>query len=316
MKYKNVIYKELQKFVKDKDAAVNSLVRNALDRLQTMFVWHGLPETIPPRELENILQVNGAAFVTDQTGAGLYAFGGGFGGETDAYYRPTIFTVANPALNISRNYVIETDGVLIKNDTHTAGVMPILGKYAVLLADCEISLNTAAVLSRFTTMISAGDDTTKAGADLFVKKLLDGEFTVIGESAFFDGVKVHSAAKDYNSITQLVELMQYYKATFLNEIGLQANYNMKRERLNTAEVGMNVDYLLPLVDDMLQERRDAAARMSEKYGLSVTVELGSAWKTIKDESDTVTVAAGVLENELKDGEQEQEQKNNKDYDNI
>ena len=38
-------------------------------------------------------------------------------------------------------------------------------------------------------LISASDDKTKQSADLFLQKILDGEFSIIGENAFFKGVK-------------------------------------------------------------------------------------------------------------------------------
>ena len=62
-----------------------------------------------------------------------------------------------------------------------------------------------------------------------------------------------------------------------NDLGLNANYNMKRERLNMGETSMNIDLLLPYVDDMLRERQTAAKKINEMYGTTVTVELNSSW---------------------------------------
>lgn len=80
-------------------------------------------------------------------------------------------------------------------------------------------------------------------------------------------------------IGQLIELLQYYKASLFNDLGLNANYNMKRERLNTQEVSMNIDALMPFVDSMLTERVEGVKRVNEMFGTDITVTLGSSWKT-------------------------------------
>ena len=64
----------------------------------------------------------------------------------------------------------------------------------------------------------------------------------------------------------------------LNELGLNANYNMKRERLNLGEVSMNVDVLLPYVENMLNSRREAIKQVNEMFGTDITVDLNSSWK--------------------------------------
>ena len=128
-------------------------------------------------------------------------------------------------------------------------------------------------------LISASDDKTKQSAESFLKKILDGDFSVIGENAFFKGVNMQTTpTKSNQQITQLIELLQYYKASLFNDLGLNANYNMKRERLNTQEVSMNIDALMPFVDSMLKERVEGVKRVNEMFGTDITVTLGSSWK--------------------------------------
>lgn len=277
MKRKDNIYKLYQAQIKDKDTAVTSFIARALAQTQSMFVWEGLPDSIPAKELERMLQTGGDVFVT-QVENTLYALQGGKGGELDAYGRPTLYTVANPALHLNKTYNIQDDGVLIENDPNGDSLLPLLGKYAVLYTDGLISLNTASVLTRITMLISASDDKTRQSAEEFLRKIIDGDFSIIGENAFFKGVQMQTA-QTTNSvyITQLIELVQYYRASMYNDLGLNANYNMKRERLNLGEVSMNVDVLLPYVDGMLRERTEAAQRINEKYGTEISVTLGSSW---------------------------------------
>jgi hypothetical protein len=60
---------------------------------------------------------------------------------------------------------------------------------------------------------------------------------------------------------------------------------MKRERLTENEVLLNVDEILPFVDNMLQCRRAAVDAINEKYGTDITVDLNTAWKTEKENND-------------------------------
>lgn len=274
---KENIYGLYQKLIKDKDTAVLSIIEDTLAKTQSMFVWYGLPDSIPSIAFERILQENGNCFVTLVNGK-LYALAGTAGGEMDAYNRPTFYTVANPALKLNKNYDLRADGVYIENDTNGKGLLPIIGKYAVLLTDGVISLNTATVLSRITMLISASDDKTKESADDFVNKILAGDFSVIGENAFFKGVNMqHAPTSNTHQLTQLIETIQYFKASMLNELGLNANFNMKRERLNWGEVSMNEDVLLPYVDNMLKCRQTAAQKINEMFGTEISVTLGSSW---------------------------------------
>ena len=116
-----------------------------------------------------------------------------------------------------------------------------------------------------------------------MRKIENGEFSIIGENAFFKGVNMQTAPTTNSVyITQLIELVQYYKASMYNELGLNANYNMKRERLNLGEVSMNVDVLLPYVDNMLKERQNAVEKINEMFDTEISVKLSSSWGLERD----------------------------------
>src|SRR5699024_741094 len=108
--------------------------------------------------------------------------------------------------------------------------------------------------------------------------LEEGKLGYIFESKLFDSLQTNPMnSAGGGSISDLIELQQYLKASMYNEIGLNANYNMKRERLNSAEVEMNSDNLYPLVDNMLEHRRIALEQINEKYGTEISVEFNSSW---------------------------------------
>ena len=277
MKKEN-LYNLYQAQVKDKDTALDTFFQRVLCMTSKMFDYTGLPDSIPQVELEKILQTSGNVGIAKVNGE-LYALQGNRGGECDAYYRGKDFIVANPWLKLDKTYNIGKDIVVINNTPFADSILPVIGKYGVLYTDAAITLNMTSVLTRITMLISASDDKTKQSAESFLKKILDGDFSVIGENAFFKGVNMQAPPTQSNQqITQLIELLQYYKASMFNDLGLNANYNMKRERLNTKEVSMNIDALMPYVDAMLTERVEGVKRVNEMFGTEISVTLGSSWK--------------------------------------
>jgi len=278
-------YEQAQRYIKDKDLAITSFIQQTLSKTQQIFRYENLPSSIPENELENILQTKGHGIFARHNDK-LYVFTGSFSGEVDEYNRPKEYIIVNTALNLSKTFTLNEDSILIRNDYQKLGLLPIIQKYGVLLLDSELSLNTTAILSRLTMLISAPDDKTKASAEVFINKILNGDFSVIAENGFFEGVKIQAPSTfSSNTIKQLVELIQYLKASFLNELGLQANYNMKREKLIVDEVGMNMDALLPFIDNMFQERQQAIKEVNEMFGTDISVDFSSAWKNTHEHAE-------------------------------
>ena len=261
----------------EKDVNVRNQVLYMINRSLLMFKYHGLPESIPAIELERILQTNGYAGITEVNGE-LYALYGGLGGMYDAYGRPTTMTVANPWLRFNATLEIGKDVVLMRNDTMMMGLVPIFSKYITIMNENEITMVLASISKRVNNLISVSDDNTAESARVYLKKLEEGDLGYIFESKLFDSLKTSPMGSGgHVQLTELIELQQYLKASMYNEIGLNANYNMKRERLNTSEVEMNSDNLYPLVDNMLEHRRLALEEINKKYGLNITVEFNSSW---------------------------------------
>lgn len=293
MSKKYTCYETAKSYLKDKDQNVNNFIDTMFCKTNEMFTWKNLPETIPQAELEYLLQSNGTMFFT-KVGKDFYALLGTLGGQINAYYEPTKYTVANVALNLSKMYDIEKDGVLIRNDLRCNGLIPILSKYASMLTDCEISLNTMSILMRVMFLISASDDKTKKSAEEFMSKILNGNYSIIADSQFFDGIKAQGMTQSFSQlIPQMIELTQYIKASALNEIGLNANYNMKKERITEQEYTLNIDALMPFAENMLNCRKKAVEKINKMYGLNIEVSLNSVWEVNQSELESETTLADM-----------------------
>ena len=274
----------------DKELCVRNYVLYMFDRTQRMFEYKGLPDTIPQRMLEFLLQFNGFACFAKAKGE-LYAFYGGLGGEPDAYYRPTKCVVSNPALKLSETYTIDEDCVIVRNDSLLQGLIPLFSRYATAMVENDISFRMASINTRIEFLLSAPDDATKKAAEKFLEDVAAGKLGVIASNEFLDGIKAQEVGRTMRTFTDLIEYQQYLKASWFNEIGLNANYNMKREKLSTTESQMNNDALLPLVDDMLQQRKECIEQVNAMFGTNITVDFASTWEQLLAEFEAETEMA-------------------------
>lgn len=260
---------------KDKRTNIDNYIRYMMVRTLTMFKYHDLPDSIPQRELEYMLQVNGHCCIAEHEGV-LYALSGTFAGEQDAYGRPKQYLVSNPYIKCNKTFTINDDCIIIRNDDMMVGLMPMLQKYCTLLNENDVTMLLADVNHRIQTLISANDDRTIDSARIYLKQIFDGEIGVISESQLFDTVKVNNTSTTPH-LKELFEYHQYLKAGLFNEIGLNANYNMKRERLTKGEVEVNSEALYPFIDNMYECREQAINAINEHYGTDIAIEFNSSW---------------------------------------
>ena len=282
----------------NKGQMLSSYIRYFLARLQSMFKYDGLPETIPAKWLEHYLLTNGNALIARADDGNLYAFTGGLGGDPNVYYIPNNYIVANPYLNLTKTFSIDSgvnagDAVLIYNDTYSQGLLPMLNRYCSQLVENDITLSIADILARATINISAADDRTKNSAELWLKRLREGKLSVIAEKAFIEGLNIREFKDVADSLIPLIEYHQYIKASLFNELGLNSNYNMKRESINSNESQLNDDMLHPLIDDMLRERKEGIDRVNALFGLNIKVDFASAWLENEKEEQLIFDMGGA-----------------------
>jgi Phage Connector (GP10). len=83
----------------------------------------------------------------------------------------------------------------------------------------------------------------------------------------------------------LIEAHQYILAQFYREIGIGDNFNMKRERINTAETELMTGSLDVNVWNMLKNRQDAVEKINELFGTSISVRFNENVFTEEEEED-------------------------------
>lgn len=302
-----------KKYLYDKDIYLRHFINDMLCRCYSMFEYKKLPKTIKKQDIEKYLLINGHCIFTKEKD-NFYIFNGDFTGLENVYHRLHKYLVTNVALNLNKEYETENndDCVLIQNDSECQGFLHLFSKYGVMLNDCEISLNMLSILSRIPYLITSSDEKTKNNADLFLNKIKNGDFSIIADNAFLESIKsIPLNNTTNNQINNLMELTQYTKASAFNSIGLNANWNSKRERLNQSEISLNEDSLTPLIENMLYSRKQAIESINEKYDLNIEVDLSNVWKQKEQEIKT-----SIADLEDKENNNDSENKQGEENENV
>ena len=289
-------------FLKSKEAIFNYLVNDMTARVAKMYKYEDYPETFNPWAFEKGLQDQGFCITWNGTPPrngkkGPYALRGvGLGGELDESYLPTLAVGANPYLNLTINDDLdEKDIVWVWNDSSFMGLSSLNSLYAGLLADAFMTLRLKLVLHRAPAIIVASNEDEKDEGMKYLKDLDDGKLGVIGRKGSLNNLLKGSEEGGFstkpntgdstNSLKEIIETIQYLYAQWQIKLGLNDNYNMKRESLNSSETSANEDTLFTLIDDMFECRKKGIEEINRKFGTSIKVSLNNQWKRINERRD-------------------------------
>lgn len=261
----------------NKDFLYPLYIQKTLLKTQRLFEYENLPETIPARSLEFILQTFGYAIFT-KVDNDYYIFFGGLGGVPNAYYEPTMAIVSNPYLKYFDTLEIDDNCVVIRNDAFRMGLMPLIKRYAYLQSELDVTMKFTALNLRHSFVFNAHNDPAKESAEKYIDTIVKGEKPSVIQSLFEeDDINITPNNVQPATVQHLIEMKQYIEGTFLQEIGIQSAFNMKREAINEAESTLSTDILFPLIDDLLYERQVALDMINAKYGLNIKVKISSVW---------------------------------------
>ena len=280
--------------LKNKTMLIDSYFKYMMAKTINMFEYENLPDTIPQRELELLLQI--ARFVIwckDKKSDNLFVFYGGLGGMPNEYYQPTQAIVSNPYLRFTSVLDLEEfnkkgNCVVGWNDKLHIGLYPLNMRYSSLLAETDLTLKYQLVNMRFMNILTADDDTLKESVQTMFENVENGTgFGVIVSEQFMQQSKLGSIETSNTSknaqLKDVIEVKQYLMGSWYNELGLNANYNMKREAINESESDLNEDALLPLIDDMFESRKKMCDEVNKMFGTNISVKISSSWQKIRKE---------------------------------
>lgn len=157
----------------------------------------------------------------------------------------------------------------------TGGLYNLIYQTAGLLADNISSLNVAQINGRVNCLYTADSEAEALDGERILQDLYSGKpYKILSQNIIEKfGITPIAASGTNNSLMTLIEAHQYILAQFFNEIGIGSQWNLKRERVNTAETELMTDCLDINVQSMLKAREQAVEQINELYGLNISVKL-------------------------------------------
>ena len=248
-----------------------------MKKLFGAFEFGGVPDGWDYDYMLTNLFIHGYIAITD-TSAGVVPLRCGITG-IDIFDHPTRAIFANAVLgNFERNLYGDnpaTDCALVKIQYDFMGVMPVVDRYAALLALCD---NSIAVNLRNSKVAFIGLVSSKQQAATFEKlyRDIDGGKPAVyakkGDGLSTDDIYYNHVRETY--IANDVQLLkQSIKNDFLTEVGLNNANTDKRERLIVDEVNANNDEVQANVQHWLDNIREGLRRANSLFGLNLSVAL-------------------------------------------
>lgn len=310
-----------------------------LNKTAQMFEYENLPPTIPKIAFERLLQFCGSCVIwrvpdkytpigygpsfqftrnglylvdnapsssgaPDESGKNLYAFRYALSDAPDPYDEPYKVTVTNPGFrpSISETLIINKDVIVIRNDTNYQGLFQLHDKYAKLLTEAEISLQSTLVLLRDQMTFIVKNERQRAAVAAYIKAREAGDYASIMAPELGSALEAINHDGRSNAVELAVNGIQAIKAAWYNEIGLNPSFSLKREYTSAQEIDSNTDLLMPIIDDMYENRRIGVEAVNDMFGTNISVKKSSAWKVKETEieaalKEAVKEAENAGENE-------------------
>lgn len=250
--------------------------KKLIDTAASVLTWENLPPSFDETFLNTELIENGIIGIIKENDT-LYTVRGNWGGEPNEYYKPSQFIYANPVLGSGSPTIGENVAVihLTTEDanpfTLTGGLSMLIDSTAMLLADNILSLNVAQKNTRAMLIADADNEQTRNSAEQVLKSLYNGEPYKVVLKKMTDSFTVNplSTVRTADAMKQLIENHQYILSQFMQELGINSNYNMKRERLISSEVALNAECLDTLIDDIEENVNRGVDMCNSMFGTNI-----------------------------------------------
>ncbi len=239
-----------------------------MTKLKSVLTVSGYPSNWNIDNMWDVLLTNGYIPIV-KTDIGTLALEGGFYGQ-NMYYMPTNVLINNPVLRHLDEKIGEKGELLYINYEYNKfqGVMSLINRYAVLLANIDCSLNVSLYNSRLAHVFEAEtdaqvkslqkmyDDVSRGKPAVFLKKGMK-SIGKDNDCGYFLNVKNTYIGND------LLLTKRSIMNEFLTEIGINNANTDKRERLNSDEVNANNSEVRCTIVRYIDSLNECAKRVNE-----------------------------------------------------
>lgn len=252
--------------------------------LANKFVYRGLPDSVPPFEIEVRLLLSGHAIcVAPKDGDVITSWGSIYG--VDIYGHPNQYTAMQAGMKTAIEGYIGISAAVIY-----ASITDLFNPYAPpsrltsvqrtssLLTDIDLSMSTSLINNRSINAVVAKDTTTHEALEAYYGALINGEthvpFVETGILPTIEDLHKGSTSQKEIPILDLQELRAQVFKTFYNENGIRV-VSDKRERMITSEIDSDNDFLEASTRDELEMRQRGIKQFNEVFGYNAEVEVNN-----------------------------------------
>ena len=249
-----------------------------------IFEWKGLEEISPSLTseiIEETLFDKGSCLFFKDDNLGYMALPVAPANKLNVYRKPTNFRA------IGNNYTKEYDvdnSVLIKNNTLKKATFDIVDYYTSKLADIELTKDLHRNAHKMPLVLECTEDTQLTAKNIF-KKIHSNEPVIFKNKTRGEGevgVNVLNANVTYIN-DKLEDDYHNYEARILTALGLDNYVEDKKERVQSAEVESQQEYIISSFRASLNERKKACEAINKMFGLSLSVDYVKAEQIETDE---------------------------------
>ena len=202
--------------------------------------------------------------------------------ELNIYYNPKVIRVYNQFIKEVKRGVIGVNAGIIKVMDDYYGLDDIVTRYAVMLAQCDRSVNVNLMNSNVTAFFQAESKKQADEIKEAYEKATSGVPFVAVNKDVMDGRTLEPMLPGVatNFIAdKLLSVRRGIINAFLTEIGIKnANYE-KRERLNSQEVEENNDETRAVISVIYDNIKSSMDKINEFSGLGLDVRMRYDYKT-------------------------------------
>ena len=248
------------------------------EKCMRIFTWTGL--SFPQKEIESRLLIDGYCGFLKDSKVGLMVASGGMSGVTQYYDEFTTFNWSSVGVASTKSRAIGKECVIINNNQLRNPILPMVMRYASLLAHADISLKCALINTRETNTYASSDENTTENINKYYERLYNGESVSILDESLIESVKNISNRESTTAIKDCLSARTDLLSNFFKEIGVKSA-NDKKERMIESEVDSNNQLLLFNISDMLAERKKACEEINKLFGTNITVKLSDEFKELQ-----------------------------------
>lgn len=266
-----------------------------LNYLLSRFVWEGLPDTMKPEDLEGILIYNGTAGMGRAADGKLYAFPGGYMGDTIAY-RPDSYSGTLPYVGNIAGKVGKDVAVGWNNDTRTPEFF--MMHIAANLTEIDISENVNVLFSRFIRIPKVHDQKDKETLKNTIQNILNGKLDVFVSDNIMstDARRLLGYESTEDMFLELTDVQQQDKIQYLNQYhdnivkrfwnlyGQSTQVSSKLAQMTDDEIHSNDQTNMIYLLQCLEKRKEFAEECNRIFGTNITVKLSECFEHERKET--------------------------------